>query len=81
MTNPKVCTATIKRDGDVVVVLNYPGPCSVLSWFIKNTSQSMDWALKHEGYSVEEMTVQEDSQPTEEWLEARKWFRLSNHLR
>ena len=46
--------AIIKRDGKVVATIPNEGPCDILAWFMHNTSQSMDWAVRYEGYSVEE---------------------------
>lgn len=45
-------TTIIKRDGETVAELE-DGE-SVQRWFIRNTPQSMDYALKHGGYSIEE---------------------------
>ena len=48
--------AYIKRDGEVLAHLTGPSrdkvEFAVLAWFHRHTSGSMDWALKHEGYSV-----------------------------
>jgi len=45
--------AIIKRDGKIVHECTVLRGSEVLAWFINNTNQSMDYALKHNGYSVE----------------------------
>ncbi|NDL58622.1 CBS domain-containing protein [Phytoactinopolyspora mesophila] len=44
----------IKRDGKIVATLSEGD--SLLSWFVRNTSQSMDYELRYGGYSVEEVS-------------------------
>ncbi len=44
----------IKRDGvEVATVDDNDGEGGVLGWFMRNTNQSMDYALKYDGYSYE----------------------------
>jgi hypothetical protein len=44
--------AVILRDGLPVAVIG-SGDYDTLQWFHRNTSQSMDWAMKYDGYTIE----------------------------
>ena len=45
---------TIIRDGaEVISFKKQPSDLCVIEWFIRNTSQSMSWNRKHNGYSID----------------------------
>lgn len=49
MSNAHETFTAILRDG-LAVTVEHNG--DVLGWFRRNTNQSMDWMIEHEGYSI-----------------------------
>jgi len=47
----------VYRDGKPVSPRMLPGSAAILRWFHRHTNQSMDWALRYEGYEVRTHTV------------------------
>ena len=45
--------AIIKRDGKIVHQCTVVRGSEVLAWFMSHTNQSMDYALRYNGYTVE----------------------------
>lgn len=52
METDTIIIYTLKRDGEKILMTD--DYYSIVYWIHQNTSHSLDWACKYEGYSVEE---------------------------